>query len=161
MRKLPTIHPFLWFDNEAEEAAEFYVSVFPNSEIQTVIRMESAPSPEDGVVIVTFVLDGMKLQALNGGPTKFKFNESVSLLVWVETQAEIDHLWERLTADGGVPGQSGWLKDKYGLSWQIIPLGIDELLTDPDMDRANRVMQALLVMSKLNIAELHAAADAR
>lgn len=158
MRKLLTIHPFLWFDNEAEEAAEFYVSVFPNSEIQAVIRMESPPSPEDRVVIVTFILDGMKLQALNGGPANFRFNESMSFLVWVETQAEIDYLWERLTA-GGKPGQSGWLKDKYGLSWQIIPRGIDELLTDPDPERANRVMQALLVMSKLNIAELHAAAD--
>jgi predicted 3-demethylubiquinone-9 3-methyltransferase (glyoxalase superfamily) len=158
VRKLLTIHPFLWFDNEAEEAAEFYVSVFPNSEIQAVIRMESPPRPEDGVVIVTFILDGMKLQALNGGPANFRFNESMSFLVWVETQAEIDYLWERLTA-GGTPGQSGWLKDKYGLSWQIIPRGIDELLTDPDPERANRVMQALLVMSKLNIAELRAAAD--
>jgi predicted 3-demethylubiquinone-9 3-methyltransferase (glyoxalase superfamily) len=157
---MQSISPFLWFNNEAEEAAEFYVSTFPNSRIQSVDRIESAPRPEGGVLIVRFVLDGLELQALNGGPAHFNFNESFSLLVWVETQAEIDRLWERLTADGGKPGQCGWLKDKYGLSWQIIPPALDDLLNDPDPDRAYRVMQAILAMSKLNIAELRAAADA-
>jgi predicted 3-demethylubiquinone-9 3-methyltransferase (glyoxalase superfamily) len=157
---MQTISPFLWFNTEAEEAARFYVSIFPNSRIQSVHRIEGAPGPEGGVVTVSFVLDGLEVQALNGGPVGFSFTESISLFVRAETQSMIDELWERLTADGGEPGQCGWLKDKYGLSWQIVPPALDELLGDPDPERAGRAMQAMLRMSKLDIAALHAAADA-
>jgi predicted 3-demethylubiquinone-9 3-methyltransferase (glyoxalase superfamily) len=157
---MQTISPFLWFDTEAEEAAQFYVSIFPNSRIESVSRLEGAPGPEGGVMSVSFVLDGLEVQALNGGPAHFSFNESISLFVRAETQSKIDELWERLTADGGEPGQCGWLKDKYGLSWQIIPPALDELLGDPDPARAGRAMQAMLAMSKLDIAALRAAADA-
>jgi predicted 3-demethylubiquinone-9 3-methyltransferase (glyoxalase superfamily) len=110
---------------------------------------------------VCFVLDGLEMQALNGGPAGFGFNESISFFVRAETQERIDELWERLTADGGEPGRCGWLKDKYGLSWQSIPPALDELLYDPDPERAKRAMQAMLGMSKLDIEELRAAADAR
>jgi predicted 3-demethylubiquinone-9 3-methyltransferase (glyoxalase superfamily) len=157
---MQTISPFLWFNTEAEEAAQFYVSIFPNSRIESVNRLEGAPGPGGGVTAVSFVLDGLEVQALNGGPAPFSFNESISLFVRAETQSKIDELWERLTADGGEPGRCGWLKDKYGLSWQIIPPALDELLGDPDPERAGRAMQAMLAMSKLDIAALRAAADA-
>lgn len=150
------ISPFLWFDTQAEEAAEFYVSVFKNSEILGVSRYgEGAPRPAGSAISVTFVLDGLEFQALNGGP-EFSFTEAVSFFVSAATQAEIDDLWEKLT-DGGEPGRCGWLKDKYGLSWQVVPPVLGELLGDPDPARSGRVMQAMLGMGKLDIAGLRAA----
>ena len=151
------ITPCLWFDSQAEEAAEFYVSVFPNSEIVHVSRYgEGAPMPAGTVLVVLFRLDGVDFQALNGGPA-FSFSEAVSFYVSADDQAEIDRLWETLIADGGEPSQCGWLKDKYGLSWQIVPPILNELLEDPDPEKAGRVMQSMLGMSKLDIATLQAA----
>src|SRR5215213_11981012 len=130
---MPKISPFLWFDNQAEEAAAFYTSVFPNSKITDVQRNTAgAPGPEDAVMIVQFQLDGQQFTALNGGPDHYTFNESVSFMVDCKDQAEVDAYWDRLTADGGEPGPCGWLKDKYGLSWQIVPQALTELLNDPD-----------------------------
>jgi len=150
------ISPFLWFDTQAEEAAEFYVSVFKNSEILGVSRYgEGAPRPAGSAISVTFLLDGLEFQALNGGP-EFNFTEAVSFFVSAATQAEIDNLWEKLT-DGGEPGRCGWLKDKFGLSWQIVPPVLGELLGDPDPVKSSRVMQAMLGMGKLDIAGLRAA----
>jgi predicted 3-demethylubiquinone-9 3-methyltransferase (glyoxalase superfamily) len=154
------ISPFLWFDDQAEEAAEFYVSIFKNSEILGVSRYgEGAPRPAGSAMSVSFVLDGLEFQALNGGP-EYSFTEAVSLFVTAETQDEIDDLWEKLTS-GGEPGQCGWLKDRYGLSWQIVPPVLLELLGDPDPDRSSRVMQAMFGMSKIDIAGLRAAYDAQ
>ena len=154
------ISPCLWFDDQAEDAANFYVSIFKNSAILEVSRYgEGAPRPAGSVLVVTFVLDGMAFQALNGGP-EFKFTEAISLSVSAETQDEIDDLWEKLTSGGGEPSQCGWLKDRYGLSWQIVPPILGELLSDPDPDRSSRVMQAMLGMSKIDIATLQAAYDA-
>lgn len=152
------ISPFLWFDNKAEEAAEFYVSIFENSSITSVSRY-----PEDGPLSgtalgVTFVLDGLEMQALNAGP-RFQFTEAISLFVKAETQPEIDRLWEQLTNDGGEPSQCGWLKDRFGLSWQIVPPLLGELLGDPDPEKAGRVMQAMMGMTKIDIADLRAAYD--
>ncbi|MCU1556249.1 MAG: hypothetical protein JWN09_244 [Microbacteriaceae bacterium] len=155
------ISPFLWFDNQAEEAANFYVSVFENSEIRSVSRYgENAPVPAGTVMSVSFILDGLQVQALNGGP-QFSFTEAISLFVTAETQEEIDRLWFALTVDGGEPGPCGWLKDKYGLSWQIVPPILDTLLADPDPARASRVMQAMLGMGKIDINGLRAAHDAQ
>ena len=157
---MPKISPFLWFDNEAEDAAGFYVSVFKNSAILSVSRYgEGAPRPAGSAMSVSFVLDGLELQALNGGPM-FKLTESFSLFVPAETQDEIDDLWEKLTSGGGEPSQCGWLKDRYGLSWQIVPPVLSELLGDPDPARSGRVMQAMLAMGKIDIAGLRAAAEA-
>ena len=157
---MPKIHPFLWFDDQAEEAATFYVSIFKNSSILDVSRYgEGAPRPAGSAMSVSFVLDGLELQALNGGP-QFTFTEAISLFVTAETQDEVDDLWEKLTSGGGEPGQCGWLKDRYGLSWQIVPPVLFELLGDPDPDRSSRVMQAMLGMGKLDIAALRAARDA-
>ncbi|HEX5333163.1 MAG TPA: VOC family protein [Cellulomonas sp.] len=154
---MPAITPFLWFDDQAEEAAQFYTSVFPRSSIVDVTRYgEGAPKPGTATV-VTFVLDGLELVALNGGPG-FPFSEAVSLYVTAETQDEIDELWAKLT-DGGERGRCGWLKDRYGFSWQIVPPVLGELLSDPDPARAGRAMQAMLGMGKLDIAALRAAAD--
>ncbi|HEX6681658.1 MAG TPA: VOC family protein [Candidatus Limnocylindrales bacterium] len=148
------IKPYLWFENQAEEAAEFYVSLFENSRITEVQRYpEGSPLPGGTVMIVTFELDGHEYIALNGGPD-FKFNESFSLYVSCKDQAEVDRLWDRLTADGGEPGQCGWLKDRFGLSWQIIPDALSELLSSPDKDRATRVMQAMFTMHKLDVKTL-------
>lgn len=150
------ISPFLWFDTQAEEAAEFYVSVFKNSEILGVSRYgEGAPRPAGSAISVSFVLDGLEFQALNGGP-EFNFTEAVSFFVSAATQAEIDDLWEKLT-EGGEPGRCGWLTDKYGLSWQVVPPVLGELLGDPDPVKSGRVMQAMLGMGKLDIAGLRAA----
>jgi len=155
---MQAISPFLWFDDQAEQAAEFYVSVFPNSRILGVSRYgEGAPQPAGTAMSVSFVLDGLEVQALNGGP-EFYFTEAISLFVKAETQEEIDRLWDRLT-EGGEPSRCGWLKDRYGLSWQIVPPVLFELLGDPDPARAGRVMQAMLGMGKLDIAALRAAAD--
>lgn len=155
---MSTISPFLWFDDQAEEAAEHYVSIFKNSKILSVSRYgEGAPRPAGTAMSVSFVLDGLEFQALNGGP-QFQFTEAISMFVRAETQDEIDELWEKLT-NGGEPGQCGWLKDRYGLSWQIVPPVLFELLGDPDPDRSSRVMQAMLGMGKLDIAGLRAARD--
>lgn len=151
------IAPCLWFDDQAEEAAAFYVSVFPNSRIlSTIPYPDGAPGPAGSVMLVTFELDGVEVQALNGGPL-FTFSEAISLVVTVEDQEEVDRLWETLTADGGEPGQCGWLKDRYGLSWQIVPTGLAEMGADPE--RYARAMQALLQMTKIDLAALRAAAD--
>lgn len=148
------ITPFLWFDNNAEEAANFYTSIFKNSEIVSVSRYgEGSPGGQAGtVMIVTFILEGQPFMALNAGP-HFKFNEAISFFVNCETQAEVDELWEKLT-DGGEESQCGWLKDKFGVSWQIVPTALGELLGDPDPEKSKRVMEAMLQMHKIDVAKL-------
>jgi predicted 3-demethylubiquinone-9 3-methyltransferase (glyoxalase superfamily) len=154
------ITPFLWFDDQAEEAANFYVSIFRNSWILGVSRYgDGGPGLPGSAMSVTFTLDGLEFQALNGGP-EFAFTEAISLFVLAVTQDEIDHLWEKLTSGGGEPGQCGWLKDKYGLSWQVVPPILNELLGDPDPDKSGRVMRTMLEMGKIDIAALQAAHDA-
>ena len=152
------ITPNLWFDTEGEEAAAFYTSVFPNSRIVGVARYtEAGPRPAGTVMTVEFELDGQRFVAINGGP-EFTFSEAVSLQITCETQADVDHYWDRLT-DGGQEGPCGWLKDRYGLSWQVVPAGVDELFADPDPQRAERAMRAMFDMRKLDVAALRAAAD--
>jgi predicted 3-demethylubiquinone-9 3-methyltransferase (glyoxalase superfamily) len=152
------ITPNLWFDTEAEEAANLYVSIFNNSRIVHVARYTEAGPGEPGtVMVVEFELDGQRVIGINGGP-QFKFSEAVSLQVNCETQEEVDYYWERLT-DGGEEGPCGWLKDRYGLSWQITPSGMDNLFSDPDPQRAERAMRAMFGMKKLDIAELRRAAE--
>jgi predicted 3-demethylubiquinone-9 3-methyltransferase (glyoxalase superfamily) len=152
------ITPFLWFDNQAEEAMNFYVSIFKNSKVGTISRYgDAGPGPKGSVMVASFELDGAKFTALNGGP-HFKFTEAISLYVDCETQDEVDYFWGKLTADGGAPSQCGWLKDKFGLSWQIVPAALPRLLSDPDRSKANRVMQAMLQMQKIDVAKLEAAA---
>jgi predicted 3-demethylubiquinone-9 3-methyltransferase (glyoxalase superfamily) len=147
------ITTFLWFDNQAEEAINFYCSIFKNSKILNVARYgDVGPGPKGHVMTATFQLDGQEFIALNGGPT-FKFTEAISLLVKCETQKEIDELWEKLS-EGGEKSRCGWLKDKFGLSWQIVPSILSQLITDKDPEKSNRVMQALMQMDKLNIADL-------
>ena len=147
------ITPFLWFDNNAEEAMNFYVSVFKNSKIVSVTRYgEGGPGPKGTVMTGTFHLDGQDFMALNGGP-HFKFTEAISLFVNCETQQEVDELWEKLS-EGGAKSQCGWLKDKYGLSWQIVPKVLGELLNDKDPEKSKRVMEAMLQMTKLDIKTL-------
>ncbi len=147
------ITPFLWFDNQAEEATNYYVSIFGNSRILKVARYgEAGPGPKGAVMTVSFEINGQQFTALNGGP-KFGFTEAISFLVSCETQAEIDALWEKLSA-GGKESRCGWLKDRYGLSWQLVPTILPELLGDKDSARAQRAMQAMLQMSKLDIAAL-------
>jgi len=148
------ITTFLWFDDDAEEAMRFYVSIFRNSKIIDVTRNR------DKIMAGTFELEGQRFIALNGGP-QFKFTEAISLFVNCETQEEVDELWEKLTADGGAPSQCGWLKDKFGLSWQIIPSALMELMSDPDPDKASRVTQAMLQMKKIDIDGLKRAYDQR
>jgi predicted 3-demethylubiquinone-9 3-methyltransferase (glyoxalase superfamily) len=151
------ITPFLWFDTESEDAATFYVSVFPNSRIVDVRHYGSAgPRPAGMVMTVTFELDGQRFVALNGGPEN-SFSEAVSFVVDCQTQDEVDTYWEALSA-GGEEGPCGWLKDRYGVSWQITPRRLLELQADPDKDRAQRVMAAMLKMQKIDIAELERAA---
>jgi predicted 3-demethylubiquinone-9 3-methyltransferase (glyoxalase superfamily) len=148
----------LWFDTEAEEAAAFYVSVFKNSRIVTKAHYtEAGPREAGSVMIVEFELDGQRFIGINGGP-EFTFSEAVSLQVNCADQEEVDYYWERLT-DGGEEGPCGWCKDKYGLSWQVTPAGMDELFADPDPKRAERAMQAMFGMRKLDLAALQAAAD--
>jgi predicted 3-demethylubiquinone-9 3-methyltransferase (glyoxalase superfamily) len=152
------ITPCLWFDTEGEEAANFYTSIFKNSQILEVSRYgEGGPQPAGTVMTVLFELDGQRFTALNGGP-QFTFNEAVSLQVGCETQDEIDYFWNGLSK-GGEEGPCGWLKDRYGLSWQIVPTTIGELLGDPDPEKAQRTMQAMFGMKKLDLAALKAAAD--
>jgi predicted 3-demethylubiquinone-9 3-methyltransferase (glyoxalase superfamily) len=151
--------PCLWFDTDGEAAAELYTSVFPNSNILGVSRYpEAAPRPAGTVMTVSFELNGQEFLALNGGP-EFTFSEAVSFQVMCESQDEVDHFWSTL-GDGGEHGPCGWLKDRFGLSWQIVPTRLCELLGDPDRERAQRAMAAMLQMGKLEIAELERAADA-
>jgi predicted 3-demethylubiquinone-9 3-methyltransferase (glyoxalase superfamily) len=153
------IRPFLWFDKEAEEAANFYISVFKNSRVLEVARYGAAgPGPAGSVMTVTFVLDGQEFIALNGGP-HFRFTEAVSLFVTCEDQAEVDYFWDKLMAGGGQPVECGWLKDRFGLSWQVVPAGLMTMLHDPDAARSERVMRAMLQMVKLDIAALQRAYD--
>jgi predicted 3-demethylubiquinone-9 3-methyltransferase (glyoxalase superfamily) len=150
------ITPFLWFDNNAEEAMNHYVSIFNNSKILSVTRNgRGGPGPEGSVLVGSFELDGMQFNALNGGPM-FKFNEAVSMVVHCDSQEEVDHLWARL-CEGGSPSQCGWLKDKFGLSWQIVPRVFIQLVQDPDPAKSQRVMQAMMQMSKFDIAALQRA----
>jgi predicted 3-demethylubiquinone-9 3-methyltransferase (glyoxalase superfamily) len=152
------IVPNLWFENEAEEAADFYCSVFENSRVVNVARYtEAGPRPAGTVMTVEFELDGQRFVAINGGP-EFTFDEAVSFAVECDTQEEIDFFWERLS-EGGEEGPCGWLKDRYGLSWQVVPTGMDELLADADPERAERAMRAVLSMGKLDIAAVRRAAD--
>jgi predicted 3-demethylubiquinone-9 3-methyltransferase (glyoxalase superfamily) len=153
------VTPCLWFDGQAEQAARYYVSLLPDSRIDQVFRSPAdTPSGPAGMVLaVQFTLAGNKFHGLNGGP-QFPFTEAVSFEIACENQAEVDRLWAAL-CDGGTPSQCGWLKDRWGLSWQIVPARLFQLLADPDPDRARRAMQAMLKMTKLNIAELERAAD--
>ncbi len=154
---MPTITPFLWFDTQAGEAAEFYVSIFPNSKIGRIARRtDAAPDNACDVLLVEFELDGKRHLALNGGP-HYKFNEAVSLMVHCKTQDEIDHYWSALAADGGEEVVCGWLKDKYGLFWQIVPEVVTELLAGTDRAKASRVMAAVMKMKKLDLAQLEQA----
>ena len=153
------ITPFLWFDDNCEEAMNHYVSIFKDSRIVSVSRYgEGGPGPGGTVMTGTFVIEGQEFMALNGGP-HFKFNEAISLFVSCASQAEVDDLWEKLSA-GGQESRCGWLKDKFGVSWQIIPSALGEMLSDPDRAKADRAMQAMLTMSKIDIAALQAAFNA-
>jgi predicted 3-demethylubiquinone-9 3-methyltransferase (glyoxalase superfamily) len=150
------ITTFLWFDSNAEEAAGFYTSIFPNSRITSIARFgDAGPGPKGSVMLVRFELEGQEFLALNGGPA-FKFTEAISLLVSCETQREIDDLWAKLTA-GGQEHACGWLKDKFGLSWQIVPTAFFRLVEDPDTEKSQRVMEAMLQMTKFDIARLEEA----
>ena len=155
---MPKIAPCLWFDNQGEEAAAFYTSVFPNSRITEVQRYtKTGPGEEGTVSTVNFSLDGQDYIALNGGPA-FTFSEAISLQVYCRSQEEVDDYWAKLS-DGGEEGPCGWLKDRYGLSWQIVPTALLELTADPDRERADRAFAAMLQMKKLDIAQLYRAAD--
>ncbi len=155
---MPRITPNLWFDTEGEEAAEFYVSVFPNSKVTNVTHYgEAGPRPAGMVLTVDFVLDGQEYTAINGGP-EFTFDEAISLLINCADQDEVDYYWAKLS-EGGEESQCGWLKDRYGLSWQVVPTGWEDLLNDPDPARAQRAMTAMLGMQKLDLAAIRAAAD--
>jgi predicted 3-demethylubiquinone-9 3-methyltransferase (glyoxalase superfamily) len=152
------ITPFLWFDTEAEEAAEFYCSIFPNSKITAVSRYTDAgPRPAGSVMTVSFVLDGQELIALNGGP-EYTFTEAISLFINCADQAEVDYYWDKLT-DGGQEIECGWLKDRYGLAWQVVPEGMMDVLSSDDPARVQRAMQAMFTMKKLDLDALRAAAD--
>jgi predicted 3-demethylubiquinone-9 3-methyltransferase (glyoxalase superfamily) len=150
------ITPFLWFDNEAEEAARFYCSIFKNSTVGTIARYgDAGPGPKGSVMTVAFELDGQQFTALNGGP-HFKFTEAVSFVVNCKDQAEVDELWDKLS-QGGEKSRCGWLKDKYGLSWQVVPIALMELINDPDPEKSKRVVEAMLQMTKIDVAKLKAA----
>ena len=156
---MPRITPNLWFDTEAEEAADFYCSVFPNSKITAVARYPEGGPREAGMVMtVSWVLDGEDFTGINGGP-EFKFDEAVSFAINCADQAEVDYYWEKLTADGGEEGPCGWLKDRFGVSWQVVPAGWEDVYTSGDPGRAARAMQAMMGMKKLDLAALQAAAD--
>jgi predicted 3-demethylubiquinone-9 3-methyltransferase (glyoxalase superfamily) len=158
---VPQITPNLWFDTQSEQAAEFYCSVFPNSKINAVTHYGEAGPREAGMVLtVEFELDGKPFTAINGGP-EFTFDEAVSFLIECADQAEVDHYWDALTSDGGEEGPCGWLKDRFGLSWQVVPAGFVDMMTSPDTERSQRAMKAMLGMKKLDLAALQAAADGR
>ena len=149
------ITPFLWFDNNAEEAVNYYVSVFRNSKLGTITRYgDAGPGPKGSVLTAAFELEGQKFVALNGGP-RFKFTEAVSFVINCENQEEIDYFWDKLTSDGGQESMCGWLKDKFGLSWQVVPTELASLLTG---EKSNRVMQAIMQMKKLDLGILRQAA---
>lgn len=162
MPSLQRIHPCLWFDNQAEEAAKFYTGIFPNSRIGTVAYYSEAGREHHGkrpgsVLTVAFELDGQEFLALNGGPT-FQFSEALSLVVSCDSQAEIDHYWDKLSAGGPVEAQMcGWLKDRYGVSWQIVPRHLGDMVADKDSARSERTMQAIFTMKKLDMAALERA----
>ena len=150
------ITPFLWFDGKAEEAMNFYISIFKNSKILSVTRYgEAGPGPKGTVMTAKFALNGQEFVALNGGP-QFTFTEAISFVVNCETQQEVDELWEKLS-EGGQKSRCGWLKDKYGLSWQVVPTALVEMLQDKDAKKSNRVMQAMLQMNKIEIETLRRA----
>jgi predicted 3-demethylubiquinone-9 3-methyltransferase (glyoxalase superfamily) len=155
---MPKITPNLWFDGNAEEAANFYVSLLPDSRVETVSRSpaDNPSTPAGAVLLVDFTLAGQRFTGLNGGP-QFPFSEAVSFVIDCEDQAEVDRLWDALTEGGGSAGQCGWLKDRYGLSWQVIPRQLGEMLGDPDQARAGRAMEAMLRMTKIDIAEMRRA----
>jgi len=156
---MKAITPFLWFDAQAEEAMNFYTSIFKNSKIVRVSRYgDAVPGPKGQVMVGEFELNGQRFMALNGGP-QFKFTEAVSFVISCENQEEIDYFWSNLTANGGQESQCGWLKDRFGLSWQVVPAILGELMGDKDPARSGRVMQALLQMRKLDIATLKRAAE--
>ena len=153
------ITPNLWFDTEAEEAASFYISVFNNARIVSITRYTEAGPREAGMVMtVEFELDGQRFVAINGGPD-FTFNEAVSFQIDCKDQEEIDYYWDKLIEGGGDEGPCGWLKDRFGLSWQVVPAGMDELFNDPDPEKARRAMEAMLQMRKIDVAALRAAAE--
>lgn len=156
-----TLYPCLWFDGNAEEAASFYASLLPDSHVDKVTRSpaDTPSGPAGMVLLVDFTLLGHRLQGLNGG-SDFRFNEAVSFVIECDGQAEVDRLWDAFTADGGEPGPCGWLKDRFGLSWQIVPRELGELMEDPDPERSRRAMEAMLKMGKIDIAEVRRAADA-
>lgn len=158
---MPTSYPCLWFDGKAEEAVAFYASILPDTHLDHVWRSpaETPSGPEGMVLLVDFTLLGNRVQALNGGPD-FQFNEAISFVIECDDQAETDRLWEALTADGGEPGPCGWLKDRFGLSWQVFPRELNDLLDDPDKDRARRAMEAMLQQGKIELEEIRRAADA-
>ena len=157
-----TVYPCLWFDGNAEEAAAFYTSVVPDSSIDKIWRSpaDTPSGPAGMVLLVDFTVAGQRLQGLNGGPD-FKFSEAFSLVIECDGQEEVDRLWTALTADGGEPGPCGWLKDRFGLSWQIVPRELNEMLDAPDTDGARRAMEAMLQMGKLDVSELRRAFDGR
>ncbi|TKK64309.1 VOC family protein [Ilyomonas limi] len=151
------ITPFLWFDNQAEEAVNFYTSVFKNSKINAISRYaDEGPGPKGTVMVATFHIEGQEFMALNGGP-QFKFTPAVSFMVHCDTQEEIDELWEKLTSNGGQEVECGWLTDKYGLSWQIVPEIFGKMMQDKDAAKTKRVMQAMMQMKKMNIQKLEEA----
>lgn len=157
---MPAITPFLWFDDQAEEAVDFYLSVFPGSEVLEVSRYgDSGPGPAGSVMTIRFSLDGNEFMALNGGPAHYGFDESVSFVIDCATQADVDHYWGALT-DGGEEIACGWLRDRYGLRWQVVPSELPALLGDPDPERARRAMQAMMTMKKLDVEAMREAADA-
>ncbi len=155
------ITPFLWFDHQAEEAAKFYTSVFKDSKLGKILRYDEASAKAAGgtvgsVLTIEFEIEGQKFTALNGGP-QFKFNESVSFVVHCQTQDEVDYFWQKLTADGGQESECGWLRDKFGLSWQVTPTVLIEMLHDKDPKKSERVMNAMMQMQKIDISKLKAA----
>ncbi len=153
------IFPMLWYDGQAEEAANFYCSIFENSRVTKVSRYgDRGPGPKGSVMVAEFEIDGQKFTALNGGP-QFKFNESVSFVISCESQDEVDYYWEKLTADGGQESMCGWLKDKYGLSWQVTPSRLLELVQSDDLGKSQRAMQAMMQMRKIDIAKIEEAAN--
>ena len=155
------VYTCLWFDGQAEEAANFYVSLLPDSKIDKIWRSpaDTPSGPEGMILLVDFTLAGQKYQGLNGGPD-FKFSEAISIVIECDGKAEVDRLWGALTANGGEPGPCGWLKDRFGLSWQITPSRLNELLDDPDPGRARRAMEQMLKQGKIELAEIERAADA-
>ena len=165
MPKLPKITPFLWFDTQAEEAANFYVSIFKNSRIKGLARYDTEAAqasgqPKGSVMTVQFELDGQDFVALNGGPA-FKFTEAISFVVNCESQDEIDHFWQKLSAGGGQEVECGWLKDRFGLSWQVVPADLEAMIQDKDPEKPKRVMAAVMKMKKLDMAEMRKAYEGR